>query len=113
MCTGAQQQASSAWAVLQEGRLAVPTISKSDEAFAEQGVEFVRGHEGIDLSELNGLFVKVLPYVPVCNLSYVASNIISVVKRTLYEHGYSAVGTCRQLWSFKLNTKPLKRIRSS
>lgn len=34
-------------------------ITKTDEAFAADGVEFVYSHEGIDLEELNDLFGKV------------------------------------------------------
>ncbi len=39
--------------------LAPPKITKTDEAFAADGVEFVYSHEGIDLEELNELFGKV------------------------------------------------------
>lgn len=41
--------------------LTVPTISRSDDAFAADGVEFVEGIEGINIEELNDLFVKVVP----------------------------------------------------
>ncbi len=34
-------------------------ITKTDEAFAADGLEFVYTHEGIDLDELNNLFGKV------------------------------------------------------
>ena len=36
-----------------------PVISKTDEAFASDGVEFVYGAAGINLAELNDLFEKV------------------------------------------------------
>lgn len=39
--------------------LGPPKITKTDEAFAADGVEFVYNHEGIDLEELNELFGKV------------------------------------------------------
>lgn len=39
----------------------VPTISKSDEEFREEKIEFVFGAEGIDLAELNDLFERVSP----------------------------------------------------
>ena len=39
--------------------LAPPKITKTDEAFAADGVEFMYSHEGIDLEELNDLFGKV------------------------------------------------------
>ena len=34
-------------------------LTKSDEAFREQGIEFVEGCDNIDLESLNDLFVKV------------------------------------------------------
>lgn len=40
-------------------QLAPPRITKTDEAFAADGLEFVYSHEGIDLEELNDLFGKV------------------------------------------------------
>ncbi len=40
-------------------QLAPPRITKSDEAFAADGLEFVYSYEGIDLEELNDLFGKV------------------------------------------------------
>lgn len=36
-----------------------PKLTKTDEAFAADGVEFVYSHEGIELEELNDLFGKV------------------------------------------------------
>ena len=46
---------------LERGLQQRPVISKTDEAFAADGVEFVYGAEGIDLAELNDLFKKVGP----------------------------------------------------
>lgn len=40
----------------------IPTISKSDEEFREEKIEFVFGREGIDLAELNDLFERVSPF---------------------------------------------------
>ena len=48
-----------------------PPISKSDEAFREDGVEFVWGAAGIDVQELNELFERVRglsAVVAVCQL---------------------------------------------
>ena len=42
-----------------EGGLPRIVISKTDEAFASDGVEFVYGAAGINLAELNDLFEKV------------------------------------------------------
>lgn len=38
-----------------------PVITRSDEAFAGDGVEFVFGGDQLDIAELNDLFEKVLP----------------------------------------------------
>ncbi len=43
---------------LERGLRQRPVISKTDEAFAADGVEFVYGADGIDLAELNDLFKK-------------------------------------------------------
>lgn len=37
----------------------IPKISKSDEAFAKECIDFVWGHEDINISELNDLFERV------------------------------------------------------
>ena len=37
----------------------VPRVSKSDEAFAKDGVEFVWGADDVNVDELNDLFAKV------------------------------------------------------
>ncbi|CAD7695420.1 unnamed protein product [Ostreobium quekettii] len=40
-------------------RLLLPTLTKTDEQFAEQGIVFMEGHEGVNLEELNDLFEQV------------------------------------------------------
>lgn len=40
-------------------RLPPPTVSKADEDFLRDGIEFVWGIDGIDIEELNTLFSKV------------------------------------------------------
>ncbi|KAK9812849.1 hypothetical protein WJX72_004691 [[Myrmecia] bisecta] len=47
------------WAVLHEGTLQPPPISKTDEQFASDNVQFVEGYADINLAELNDLFEKV------------------------------------------------------
>lgn len=42
-----------------DARLAPPPITKSDERFLEDGMEFVWGAEGVNLAELNDLFQRV------------------------------------------------------
>ncbi len=40
-------------------QVVAPSISKQDIVFADQGLQFVWGHQNIDLDELNRLFEKV------------------------------------------------------
>lgn len=49
----------SGWALLAAEQLPPPAITKSDAAFAAEGLEFVVGHDSVSLSELNDLFHKV------------------------------------------------------
>ena len=49
------------WALLAAEALPPPAITKSDAAFAAEGLEFVVGHETVSLTELNDLFERVLP----------------------------------------------------
>ena len=51
----------SGWALLAAEALPPPSITKSDAAFAAEGLEFVVGHETVSLAELNDLFERVLP----------------------------------------------------
>lgn len=46
------------WSVPEE-RLQAPSISRSDEYFLKQNLEFVWGDEGLDLAELNNIFTMV------------------------------------------------------
>lgn len=39
--------------------LLAPQVTKSDAEFAEEGIIFVEGHEGVNIGELNNLFEKV------------------------------------------------------
>jgi len=48
------------WSMPEE-RLQAPSISRSDEFFLKQNLEFVWGAQDIDLTELNDLFIKVIP----------------------------------------------------
>lgn len=41
------------------GHLSPPMLSKTDEHFRQQGIEFVESRDGIIVSELNSLFEKV------------------------------------------------------
>jgi len=47
------------WTMPEEG-LQAPSISRSNEFFLKQNIEFVWGIEGIDLAELNNIFTLVL-----------------------------------------------------
>ena len=51
----------SGWALLAAEALPLPPITKSDAAFAAEGLEFVVGHETVSLAELNDLFERVPP----------------------------------------------------
>jgi len=53
----------SGWALLAAEPLPPPAITKSDAAFAAEGLEFVVGHDSVSLSELNDLFHKVRQHV--------------------------------------------------
>ena len=54
----------SGWALLAADALPPPPITKSDAAFAAEGLEFVMGHETVSLTELNDLFERVPPPGP-------------------------------------------------
>lgn len=50
----------STWGIeVDEKGLAAPKVTKSDAEFAEEGIVFMEGHEGVDIPELNNLFEKV------------------------------------------------------
>ena len=53
----------SGWALLAAEALPPPPITKSDAAFAAEGLEFVVGHETVSLTELNDLFERVAPAI--------------------------------------------------
>lgn len=42
-----------------QNKLVQPKLSKTDEAFAKAGVEFVQGGDEVDIPELNNLFEQV------------------------------------------------------
>jgi hypothetical protein len=44
---------------LEERGMVPPPISKSDETFQNEGLEFIWGSKGIDVKELNDLFERV------------------------------------------------------
>ncbi|GMH39676.1 hypothetical protein BSKO_07574 [Bryopsis sp. KO-2023] len=46
-------------AKVEDGNLSIPPLSKTDQGFTEDGVEFVEGHQEINVDELNDLFEKV------------------------------------------------------
>ena len=45
-----------AWSVVHEGQLEAPAITKSDEQFMKENLEFVVGQQDLNLTELNDLF---------------------------------------------------------
>ena len=51
-----------------------PTITKSDEDFLKDGVEFVRDATGLNIDELNNLFVKVRTRVWFSRLKHLSSS---------------------------------------
>lgn len=60
-----------------------PLMSKSDEAFAHDGVEFVWGSESLDVEALNDLFEKVRPSQSSMRRAICASNQHSTRARSL------------------------------
>ena len=48
------------WSMPRE-RLQAPSISKNDEFFTKQNIEFVWGTQGLDVAELNNIFTLVIP----------------------------------------------------
>lgn len=56
------------WGDQFEGQPTPPKISKPDDFFTKQGLEFVTVKEGISLVELNDLFEKVsAQWMPACS----------------------------------------------
>lgn len=47
------------WKQLDPQDLTSPTLSKADEAWMDEGLEFVYSREGVSIPELNDLFQKV------------------------------------------------------
>ncbi len=47
------------WKKLESRDLSIPQLSKADQAWMDEGLEFVYTREGVSISELNDLFQKV------------------------------------------------------
>ena len=51
------------WKRLETQNVTSPPLSKPDQAWMDEGLEFVYSREGVSISELNDLFQKVVPCV--------------------------------------------------